>query len=67
MLDCRITLTAPNAGSLQTRQRLQRPLVYLDHWAFRLFSRDAELRQALVSNQGGRRFGTAGALGIEEV
>jgi hypothetical protein len=55
VLDYRITMLAPDRGSLQTRQRLQRPLVYLDHWAFRLFSDDTELREALASALAERR------------
>jgi hypothetical protein len=36
-------------GTFQIRQYFRRPAVYLDHWAFRLFSEDPEKRQALVS------------------
>jgi hypothetical protein len=37
------------AGTLQIRQYLRRPAVYLDHWAFRRFSEHPETRHALAS------------------
>jgi hypothetical protein len=43
VLDYRNTPTG-----LQTRQYCRRPAVYLDHWAFALFSRETELRQAFI-------------------
>ncbi|MFN8793204.1 MAG: hypothetical protein ACK50K_02705 [Betaproteobacteria bacterium] len=35
-------------GRLLVRQRLVRPVVYLDHWAVRLFSEDMSLQERFV-------------------
>lgn len=43
MLDYRKT-----ASGYDVRQYLRPPGVYLDHWAFRRFSQNPELRRALV-------------------
>lgn len=46
MLDYRLS---PADGGYQIRQYCRPPAVYLDHWAFRLFSEQPELRQALTN------------------
>jgi hypothetical protein len=37
------------SDGIHTRQFLRHPLVYLDHWAFALFSRDRALREEFVA------------------
>lgn len=43
-----MTLTASADGGYRLRQTLVRPVVYLDHWAIRLFSDDAALQHRFL-------------------
>ncbi len=44
-----ISIKPNGSGTYQVRQQLTEPVVYLDHWAVRLFSEDEPLQDRFIS------------------